>query len=49
MPDHLIVNKPQELLAKIEVQIGIARQPAQASDLCILAAQVGGGRPTVAL
>lgn len=39
--DHLVDNKPQELLAEIRVELRVRRQRAQAGDLAFFAGEVG--------
>ena len=44
VPDHLVDDEAQKLLAEIGVQIRIARQPAQSRNLRFLAARVCRGQ-----
>jgi octaprenyl-diphosphate synthase len=49
MADHLVDDEAQELLGKIGVKLGCLGQIAQAGDLALLAARVGGRQAMLGL
>ncbi len=44
VPDHLVDDEPQELLAKVRIELSIRRQRAQPGDLAVFARRVGSGQ-----